>query len=145
MLTDGEIVNMVDHLYIGGNETTTFALTSGLWLLIQHPELQDRLRAEPHRIRAFVDEVLRLESPTQGMDRHAAVDTEIAGVPIPAGSHIHIRYAAANRDAEQFPHPTELDIERANGHRHLAFSLGETHCPGTGLRGWSRRSPPKRS
>ena len=134
MLTDGEIINMVDHLYIGGNETTTFALTSGLWLLIQHPELQDRLRAEPNRIRAFVDEILRLESPTQGMDRHAAVDTEIAGVPIPAGSHIHIRYAAANRrDGDQFENPTELDIERPNGHRHLAFSLGETHCPGAGL------------
>ena len=133
MLTDGEIVNMVDHLYIGGNETTTFALTSGLWLLIQHPELQARLRAEPNRIRAFVDEILRLESPTQGMDRHAAVDTEIAGVPIPAGSHIHIRYAAANRDGDQFENPTELDVERPNGHRHLAFSLGETHCPGAGL------------
>ena len=26
MLTDTEIINMIDHLYIGGNETTTFAL-----------------------------------------------------------------------------------------------------------------------
>ena len=133
MLTDAEIINMVDHLYIGGNETTTFALTSGMWLLIQNPSLQEDLRAAPEKARSFVDEVLRLESPTQGMDRHAAVDTEIAGVAIPKGSHIHIRYAAANRDERQFSCPVDIDINRANGHRHLAFSLGETHCPGAGL------------
>lgn len=132
-LTDGEIINMIDHLYIGGNETTTFALTSGMWLLIQRPDLQARLRAQPNKVRAFVDEVLRLESPTQGMDRHTAVDTEIAGCPIPKGSHIHIRYAAANRDERQFEHPEEILLDRANGHRHLAFSIGESHCPGAGL------------
>ena len=133
MLTTGEIINMVDHLYIGGNETTTFALTSGMWLLIGHPEYQEALAADPSRTRAWVDEVLRLESPTQGMDRHAAEDTELAGVAIPQGSHIHIRYAAANRDPEQFGCPVDIDLERANGHRHLAFSIGETHCPGAGL------------
>lgn len=133
LLTDGEIINMVDHLYIGGNETTTFALTSGLWLLIQHPEIQEELRADPGKTRAWVDEVLRLESPTQGMDRHAAEDTELAGVPIEKGSHLHIRYAAANRDPAQFPCPADIDLHRQNGHRHLAFSIGETHCPGAGL------------
>ena len=40
---------MVDHLYIGGNETTTFALTSGMWLLIQNPSLQDDLRSAPEK------------------------------------------------------------------------------------------------
>ena len=82
MLTDAEIINMVDHLYIGGNETTTFALTSGMWLLIQNPTLQKELRDAPEKARSFVEEVLRLESPTQGMDRHAAEDTEIGGVEI---------------------------------------------------------------
>lgn len=133
MLTDGEIINMIDHLYIGGNETTTFALTSGMWLLTEHPEYQERLRADPDKVRSFVDEVLRLESPTQGMDRHAAVDTELGGVAIPEGSHIHVRYAAANRDPEQFGCPADVDLERPNGHRHLAFSIGESHCPGAGL------------
>ena len=131
--TDAEIINKIDHLYIGGNETTTFALTSGMWLLIQNPSLQDDLRSAPEKARSFVEEVLRLESPTQGMDRHAAEDTEIAGVHIPKGSHIHIRYAAANRDEKQFSCPVDIDIDRENAHRHLAFSLGETHCPGAGL------------
>ncbi|MBU98447.1 MAG: hypothetical protein CL429_05065 [Acidimicrobiaceae bacterium] len=133
MLTDTEIINMVDHLYIGGNETTTFALTSGLWLLIENPDLQVALASKPEQIRTFVEEVLRLESPTQGMDRHALEDTEIAGVSIPKGSHIHMRYAAANRDKSQFECPANLELERDNASKHLAFSIGETHCPGAGL------------
>ena len=133
MLTDTEIINMVDHLYIGGNETTTFALTSGLWLLIENPDLQATLASKPEQIRTFVEEVLRLESPTQGMDRHAVEDTEIAGVSIPKGSHIHMRYAAANRDKSQFECPANLELERDNASKHLAFSIGETHCPGAGL------------
>ena len=67
------------------------------------------------------------------MDRHAAEDTEIGGVPIPQGSHIHKRYAAANRDPQQFGCPADVDLDRINGHRHFAFSIGESHCPGAGL------------
>ena len=133
MLTDGEIINIIDHLYIGGNETTTFALTSGMWLLIQRPEIQQLLRSEPERALRWVDEVLRLESPTQGMDRHTVEDTVLGGVEIPKGSHIHVRYAAANRDPDQFGCPKNIDLERPNPQRHLAFSLGESHCPGAGL------------
>ena len=54
MLTDGEIINIVDHLYIGGNETTTFALTSGMWLAIQHPEILQTLRDDPGQARRWV-------------------------------------------------------------------------------------------
>jgi cytochrome P450 len=132
-LTDAEIIGMTDHLYIGGNETTTFALTSGLWLLLTHPEVEAALREDRSRIRAFVDEVLRLESPTMGMVRHTVADTEIGGVAIPEGASIHLRYAAANRDPRMFPEPTLLDLDRINTARHLAFSGGETMCPGAGL------------
>ena len=49
---------------------------------------------------------------TQGMDRHTAEDTELAGVPIPKGSHVHIRYAAATRDPDKFGCPADIDLER---------------------------------
>ena len=52
---------------------------------------------------------------------------------IPEGSTIHIRYAAANRDERIFANPAEVDLERSNLKRHMAFSLGEHHCPGSGL------------
>jgi len=133
-LTDHEIITIIDHLYIGGNETTTFALTSGMWILLREPSLYEQLLADPDRhVEQFVEEVLRLESPTQGLFRAVARDTEIAGVAIPKGSVVHIRYAAANRDERMFPNAEEVDLDRANVRRHMAFSLGEHHCPGSGL------------
>jgi len=84
-------------------------------------------------VEPFVEEALRLESPTQGLYRRVARDTELAGVALPAGSTVHIRYAAANRDPAMFPHPDRVDLQRTNTRRHMAFSLGEHHCPGEGL------------
>ncbi len=132
-LTDAEIINILDHLYIGGNETTTFALTSGLWLLLRQPEIEARLRANPKLIGQFIEEVLRLESPTQGLYRMAGDDWTIHGVTIPKDSVIHIRYAAGNRDQRMFPDPEVLDLDRSNSARHVAFGIGEHHCPGAGL------------
>lgn len=133
LLTDHEIASIVDHLFIGGNETTTFAITSGMWIMLREPSIYRALQSDPSRIPTFGEEVLRLESPTQGLYRTASEDTEIRGVPIPKGATIHIRFAAANRDETMFPNPDSVDLCRANASRHLAFSKGEHHCPGAGL------------
>lgn len=132
-LSDQEIITIVDHLFIGGNETTTFAMASGLWILLREPGLYAHLLTNRHRVEDFVEEVLRIESPTQGLWRAVAEDTVVAGVPIPAGSTVHLRYASANRDERVFTCPGEVDIDRPNVRRHMAFSLGEHHCPGAGL------------
>ena len=132
-LTDPEIISIIDHLYIGGNETTTFALTSALWILLREPGLLQQVLADRSLIEPFVEESLRLESPTQGLFRRVARDTELGGVALPEGSVVHIRYAAANRDPAMFPQPDRVDVQRPNLRRHMAFSLGEHHCPGEGL------------
>lgn len=132
-LTDDEVMFMADHLYIGGNETTTFALASGLWLMLREPGIQDHLRADRSRIAKFVEEVLRLESPTQGLYRHNLAEVERHGVTIPPGSTVHLRFGAANRDEAMFRCPAELDLDRTNSARHVAFGQGEHHCPGAAL------------
>ena len=132
-LTNHEIITIVDHLYIGGNETTTFALTSALWLMLREPRVYAALRDNRELVEHFLEESMRLESPTQGLFRVAADDTELNGVAIPRGSTIHIRYGAANRDERVFPNPDVVDLDRKNVRRHMAFSLGEHHCPGSGL------------
>src|SRR6185436_940157 len=45
-LADGEIISMVDHLYIGGNETTAYALASGMWLMLRDSDVYAQLRAD---------------------------------------------------------------------------------------------------
>ena len=136
-LTDQEIITIVDHLFIGGNETTTFAMTSALWIMLRddgrEAGLDERLRNDPSLVPAYVEEVLRLESPTQGLWRAVAEDTEIAGVPIAAGSTVHLRYAAGNRDERMFACPHQVQLDRENSRRHLAFTLGEHQCPGADL------------
>jgi cytochrome P450 len=132
-LTDQEIITIVDHLFVGGNETTTFAMTSAMWIMLREPGLYERLRAEPARVPDFVEEVLRLESPTQGLWRAVAEDTEVNGVKIPSGSTVHLRYAAGNRDERMFECPAEIRLDRPNSGRHLAFTLGEHQCPGADL------------
>ena len=130
-LTDHEIITIIDHLYIGGNETTTFALTSGMWILLREPGLYERLLADPDRhVEQFVEEVLRLESPTQGLFRAVARDTEIAGVPIPQGSIVMARFGAANHDAGKFACPHAFDVGRDNASQHLAFGAGQHFCLG---------------
>ena len=96
--------------------------------------MERRLRAEPELIPTFVDEVLRLESPTQGLWRGVARDVEIGGVTIPKGSTVHIRYGAANRDPEHVRrNPTTSTSNARNAGRHVAFGAGEHRCPGEGL------------
>ena len=68
-----------------------------------------------------------------GLHRRITRREFINGVAIPKGAHIHMRYAAANRDPRQYACPADMDVDRENGYRHLAFSIGESHCPGAGL------------
>lgn len=132
-LSDHEIMHIVDHLYIGGNETTTFALTSGLWLLLSQPGLYDTLRANRAHMDTFIEEILRVESPTQGLYRVVTRDTQMSGVDLAKGAVVHLRYGAANRDARQFECPHSVDLERKNAKQHMAFSQGPHTCPGAGL------------
>lgn len=132
-LTDAEIIGISDHLLTGGNETTAFALASGLWLLFRFPDLLQQLQADPSLIRVFVEEVLRVESPTQGMQRHTTREVELGGVTIPAGSVIHIRFGAANHDEARYPNAECPDLTRRAASSHFAFGGGEHLCPGAPL------------
>jgi cytochrome P450 len=126
-----EIVGLCEHLIVGGHETATSALAAGMAILAQNPDIAAELRAEPDLVENFVEEVLRTESPSQGFFRIAVRDHEMRGVMIPKGAMVHIRFAAANRDPEQFDNPAKFDLRRPNGRTHLAFSQGVHHCIGS--------------
>jgi cytochrome P450 len=131
-LSEAELLQMLVQFLVAGNETTTNLLTSSVWKLATDPELQDRLRQNPGRIPDFVEEVLRLEPPVQGIWRVATTDVEIGGVPIPADSLIYLVTGAANRDPEAYPEPDALELDRGRA-RHLSFGRGEHSCLGMNL------------
>lgn len=124
-------VGLAEHLIVGGHETATSALGAGMWILARHPEIAAELRREPALVENFVEEVLRLESPSQGFFRVAVQDAALRGVTIPKGAMVHLRFAAANRDPDQFPDPARLDLRRENAKTHVAFSQGVHHCLGS--------------
>lgn len=128
-----EKMGIAEHLIVGGHETVTSALASGLWLLIEHPEIERKLRRDRSLLRSFVEEALRLESSSQGFFRFAEQAGSVAGIEIPRGAMVHVRFAAANRDPAQFPDPDVLDLQRKNAGSHMAFSQGEHHCVGAPL------------
>jgi cytochrome P450 len=132
-LSEEEAMGLAEHITVGGHETVTSALAAGLLLLIEHPEVERELRGDPSLVRHFVEEALRLESPSQGFFRYALEDSELHGVAIPKGSMVHLRFAAANRDPEQFPDPDRIDLHRPNPGAHLAFGQGMHHCLGAPL------------
>ncbi len=132
-LTHGECLSILNQFLVAGHETTTSTFGWGMLWLCRHPELQARLYADPSLVRTFVEEVLRLESPVQGLPRLVTRDTHLGGVPLRAGSLIMLRYGAANRDERQFEDPDRLDVERAKAGMQLAFGSGVHHCIGAPL------------
>jgi len=106
---------------------------SAIWHLATDPELQARIRQDPALAKAFTEEVLRLESPLQGLFRRATTATEVGGIPIPEGAILNIRYAAANRDETVFADGDRIDLDRPNRARHLAFGHGIHFCIGNQL------------
>jgi cytochrome P450 len=132
-LSNDELQGLVAQLLAGGNETTTSSIAHGLWLLLQHPDQMNILIKNPDLISNFVEEVIRFETPIQGLFRTVKEDTNINGEEIKKGSVLLVRYASFNRDEEVFENPDQFDIERKDVGKHLAFGSGAHHCVGAML------------
>ncbi|MGI9246507.1 MAG: cytochrome P450, partial [Steroidobacteraceae bacterium] len=120
-------------LLASGNETTTAAITSGVKLLMEQPEAMQAVRDDRRLMRNLVEEVLRLESPAQGMFRRVTQDTVLGGVQLREGELLSIRFGAANRDEGQFPVSERIDLHREQPGKHLALGIGRHHCIGAQL------------
>ena len=133
-LTDLEIAGIVHAMILGGLETTQYALEEQAQLLCEHPGTFEQLRTDRAKLRTFTEEGLRMRSPTHGLStRTNAHDEVFQGVEVPAGSLLHLRFGAANVDADEFECPFDLDLERQHVTRHVAFSAGPRVCPGATL------------
>ena len=128
-----DVVRIAANLFAAGQETTVRLLASALQMLAERPDLQRLLRAERDRIPAFVEEMLRYESPIKGDFRLTRVPATVGGVEIPAGTTVMVLNGAANRDPRRFGHPDEFDLDRPDVRAHLAFGHGVHTCPGAPL------------
>lgn len=113
-------------------DTTISALGNAVWLFATHPEQWALLRADPSRLKAACNEVLRIESPISCFTRVARTDATLGGTAVPAGTRLLVSFASANRDERRWAEPERFDIGRESAGQ-LAFGHGEHACVGMGL------------
>jgi cytochrome P450 len=128
-----DVVQLGMFMFGAGQDTSAKLLGNAMKYLVERPELQDRLRADPAQIPAFLEEVLRLEGSTKQTARLARKDTEIGGVKIPAGTRLLVALSAANRDPARWPEPNSLVLDRPKIKEHVGFGRGKHVCAGAPL------------
>jgi pimeloyl-[acyl-carrier protein] synthase len=131
-LTEEEVIANCIVTMVGGQETTTNLIGSGVLSLLRNPDQLAKLRADLSLIPSAVEELLRYESPSQHTGRLAPDDIEMGGKQIRKQQEVMAVMAAANRDPARFPDPDRLDITRQDN-RHVAFGWGAHFCFGAPL------------
>jgi cytochrome P450 len=131
-LSDGELLGLCFLLLVAGTETTTGGLGTAMLLLDRFRDARDQLLVAPELMTTAVDEILRFDSPTQGLSRVLTADVTLHGTTIPAGARVHLLFASANHDERQFPDPDRFDVTRTPN-QHLAFGFGNHYCLGASL------------
>lgn len=124
------------HLILSASTDAPAALiTNCVALLDKFPALQQYLRANPGRSKAFVEETLRFDTPGTNLCRQTTSAVTIGGVTIPADSRVMVLLGSANRDALVYEHPDRFDITRTitPANRILSFGEGVHACMGAPL------------
>lgn len=145
-------------LFVAGHETTANALSWALYLLTQHPDAAERLRAEADQAlagraptladlrslpytRQVLDETMRLYPPAWIFNRTAEADDEIGGFFIPAGATVSFSQYVTHRHPDYWEAPERFDPERFTPERsaerpayaYFPFGGGPHKCIGQGF------------
>jgi len=120
-------------LFSAAGESTASLLGSAAGILADRTEIQQQLRENPQLLGAFIEEALRVESPFRGHYRHVLRDTNLAGIDVPADSHLLLMWGAANRDPAHFEAPNEFRLDRSSVKDHVTFGKGAHFCVGAAL------------
>jgi cytochrome P450 len=131
-LSEEELLGFCFLLVLAGNDTTASLIGTGAVLLAADPEQRAMLVRDPARWPNAVEEINRIESPTQVLPRTTTRDVEFHGTVIPSGSRVMLVWGSANHDEREFPDPERFDISREIT-KHLAFGHGAHYCLGANL------------
>lgn len=134
-MTRMEAVLMGTAILIAGHETSASMISLGTLALLENPEQLRLLREteDPKAVSGAVEELLRyLTIVHTGVRRVALEDIEIGEKVIRAGEGVIFDLSTANWDAQEFPEPERLDLQRP-ARRHHAFGYGAHQCLGQTL------------
>ena len=125
-----DVARVATFMFAAGQGTTVDLLSAAMLMLAERPDLQEQLRADRSLIPAFIEEMLRFESPIKSNFRMARRTTRIGDLDVKAGTSVLVMNGAANRDPCPFDEPNEFRLDRPNMLQHIAFGRGIHSCPG---------------
>lgn len=131
-LTNDDVLDIGYLFFLAGLDTVTASLDCMLSYLAQHPDHRRRLVDDPSLVQHAVEELLRWETPVQGVVRVTTVDSEIGGCPVPKGRVVSVMLGSANTDERAWDDVDNVDFDRP-ANRHIAFGGGAHRCLGSHL------------
>ena len=131
-LPDRDIHMAIVNVLFGGVDTTTALTSHTLMHLWRHPDQRARLIADRSLLPTAREEFIRFFTPAHGNGRNAQANACVAGQQVEQGERLYLFFASANRDAEVFDNPDEIDIARFPN-RHIGFGAGIHRCLGSFL------------
>ncbi|THA27517.1 cytochrome P450 [Streptomyces sp. RKND-216] len=133
-LTEPELLGLCISILIGGFETTASQIPNFVHVLLERPELWNRLCTDPELVPTAVEELLRFVPFTANgvSPRYPLEDVRVGNVLVRAGEPVVVDTSAANRDGQTFDEPEEVRLDRPDN-RHMAFGHGPHHCLGAHL------------
>jgi cytochrome P450 len=131
-LTDEDIATFSVLLAAAGSETVTKLMGNGVMAFHHNPDQWELVLADPALIPGAIEEMLRLNPPSQYQGRFTTRDVALDGGTIPAGSPTLLVTGAATRDPRAYDRPDAFDIKRG-GATTLAFGYGAHSCLGSWL------------
>ncbi|KAL3073672.1 hypothetical protein niasHT_039212 [Heterodera trifolii] len=157
-LTEQDIQNEVDTFMFEGHDTTSAAVVWALFMLGNHPAIQQRAFDEIQSVcgcdpteevgieqlgrlsflECCVKEILRLYPSVPFVARRLGSDTIIGGNKIPANTQVLLNIYLIHREPEHWPNPEQFDPDRFSREnmkgRHpyafVPFSAGSRNCIG---------------
>lgn len=132
-VTIAELIGIPISFFLGGHLTMTRTIGSALAVLVNNPAQMSRIATDERLLPLAIEEVLRLEAPTQAVFRVATGMSDSAGSPSQPGGRLFVHLGSANRDKCQFPDAALFCPERTGLARHLAFGRGVHFCSGAVL------------
>ena len=127
-----ELLGFCMLLGSAGHETTARLICNSAVTLCRHPEQRAELAENPALMPNAVEELLRVDPPSQVQGRWSTREWSRHGATIPADKRVLLLTGAAHRDERQFPDPDRFDIHRKLD-RTVHFGQGHHLCLGKSL------------
>ncbi|MGF2944224.1 cytochrome P450 [Mycobacterium sp. Lab-001] len=131
-LSDLELLGTVFLQILADLDVVAAAIGFSLFELARRPTLRAQLRTDARQVRAFIEEVVRLEPSAPVVARVTTDYVKVGGMTLPPGTSVRLCIAAINRDGSDETSSDDLVMD-GKLHRHWGFGGGPHRCLGAHL------------